>query len=135
MLLTITNVFGMLHSMLTNAPTLSPLADVPQKEPERWNWIVFQLKNRGLSLSEVARLAGRSRTWAMAASSRRSPDVELAIAEHLGTKPEVIWPERYNSDGSPIRLAHWVRRADAARRKKRATRKTGSASRAAGGSR
>ncbi len=71
--------------------------NVPSDPKERREWIKFQLRVRGSSLSAVAREMGVSRHATNLALSKSYPRMERAIADKLGTEPRIIWPERYNN--------------------------------------
>lgn len=58
----------------------------------------------GITLSELSVQKGFSPTAISVALRKRSPFVQQAIAEHIGIKPQEIWPSRYDENGSPLRL-------------------------------
>ncbi len=76
-------------------------AAIPTEEPSRREWIKYQLRARGSSLSGVARGLDVSRFAASAALKRQYPRLERAIARRLGLEPKQVWPERYDTDGRP----------------------------------
>ncbi len=78
---------------------------IPAEEPNRREWIKYQLRARGSSLSSVARDQGVSRFAASVALQRQYPRIEHAIASRLGLEAKQIWPERYDKDGLPNRAA------------------------------
>lgn len=55
------------------------------------------LQLKGTSISEVARSLGVAPTTVTVVSKggRRSKRIEAALAEAIGSTPEVVWPERY----------------------------------------
>lgn len=79
-------------------------AAIPTKEPIRKEWIKFQLRVHGSSLSGVARDQGVSRFAAIKALQIPYPRMERAIAKRLHLRPEQIWPERYDEHGRPNRM-------------------------------
>lgn len=66
---------------------------------QRNEWIKFQLRIRGSSLSQLARDLGVTRQAVRNALSSRYPRMERVIAAEIGLDPETIWPERYRKDG------------------------------------
>ena len=71
---------------------------IPADPVQRNEWIKFQLRVRGSSLSELARSLGVTRQAVRNALSSRYPRMERVIAAEIGLAPEVIWPERYRRD-------------------------------------
>jgi Ner family transcriptional regulator len=65
---------------------------------QRNEWIKFQLRIRGSSLSQLARDLGVTRQAVRNALSSRYPRMERVIAAEIGLDPETIWPERYRRD-------------------------------------
>lgn len=65
---------------------------------QRNEWIKFQLRIRGSSLSQLARDLGVTRQAVRNALSSRYPRMERVIAAEIGLDPEMIWPERYRKD-------------------------------------
>ncbi len=65
---------------------------------QRNEWIKFQLRIRGSSLSQLARDLGVTRQAVRNALSSRYPRMERVIAAEIGLAPETIWPERYRAD-------------------------------------
>lgn len=81
--------------------TTIPPQDMPGEPRQRRSWLVYQLKLRGLSLAKLSKKRGLSR-YALAASLNRGyPSTEIAKA--LGLKPQVIWPECFDSRGQRIK--------------------------------
>ncbi len=74
-----------------------------QKPDELAEWIKFQLRLKGYSLSRLARELGVGRHTPKKALYQPYPRMEAAIAERLDTKPQQIWPERYDANGKPNR--------------------------------
>ena len=69
--------------------------NVPNDPTERREWIKFQLRIRGSSLSAVAREMGVSRHATNLALAKPYPRMERAIAAKIGIPPCQLWPERY----------------------------------------
>lgn len=76
---------------------------IPKTEPLRREWIKFQLRAMGTSLAKLAREQGVSRQAAVNALTKPYPKLEAAIAAAIGLEPRTIWPERYDSSGTPNR--------------------------------
>ncbi|WP_342596349.1 helix-turn-helix domain-containing protein [Salinicola lusitanus] len=77
--------------------------DVPLEPTHRWEWLKYQLRVRGSSLIKLADELGVVSSAVKDAKHRQYPRVERAIANKIGLAPCVIWPERWNSDGTPHR--------------------------------
>lgn len=71
---------------------------VPQDPLQRNEWIKYQLRIRGSSMSDLARRLGVTRQAVRNALSGPYPRMERAIAYEIGRSPEHIWPERYGRD-------------------------------------
>jgi Ner family transcriptional regulator len=69
-----------------------------------WNRVVYELRERGLSVAEVARQAGFSTVGSRSVQTKRWPRMQAAIAKSLGVSPITIWPDRYDDEGLPLRL-------------------------------
>jgi len=95
-----------------------------QKKPAPKDWhpadVVAQLRKQDWSLAQLAYANGyKNRSCLAAALHRPYPKAEEIIATALGTKPQVIWPSRYNKDGTtnrrrgpaPLRPAHYTGKA------------------------
>ena len=67
---------------------------------QRNEWIKYQLRMRGSSLSKLARRLGVTRQAVRNALATPYPKMERAIAEEIGIHPGHIWPERYQSRAS-----------------------------------
>ncbi len=78
-------------------------ANIPTEEPLRREWIKFQLRARGSSLSKIAREVNVTRYCPIKALRSPYPRIERAIAKRLHLRPEQIWPERYDENGRPNR--------------------------------
>ena len=73
---------------------------VPQDPVQRNEWIKFQLRMRGSSLSKLARRLGVTRQAVRNALSTSYPKMERVIADEIGVHPKTIWPERYANRAS-----------------------------------
>jgi Ner family transcriptional regulator len=73
-------------------PSLMP---IPTDNAARWEWIKYQLRLRGSSLSAIARELGVVRKAPQSVKRLNYPRMQLAIATVLGLHPADIWPERY----------------------------------------
>lgn len=63
------------------------------------------IRKRGISLAALAADHNISKqTLSLCLSSRASERGDLIIADFLGLKPRTIWPSRYHTDGTRIRL-------------------------------
>lgn len=75
------------------------------KKPTPQDWhkadIIAAVHKSGTSIQGLSFKAGYRRTTLGNALVAPYPKCELIIAEHLGLKPQVIWPSRYNADGTP----------------------------------
>jgi len=68
---------------------------IPKDLLQRREWIKFQLRLRGITLSGMARELGVSRQALGQTLVQSYPKMERVIAAKLGLEPEIIWPERY----------------------------------------
>jgi Ner family transcriptional regulator len=73
----------------------SEYSDVPSDPVQRNEWIKFQLRMRGTSMSDLARRLGVTRQAVRNALTAPYPKMERIIARELDLEPEAIWPERY----------------------------------------
>lgn len=69
--------------------------DIPANPSLRREWIKFQLRLRGTTLSAMARELGVSRQAIGQTLVSSYPRIERAIAARLNMEPRDIWPERY----------------------------------------
>lgn len=86
--------------------TRPSVSDIPSDPVQRNEWIKFQLRMRGSSLSKLARRLGVTRQAVRNALSSPYPKMERAIAAELELRPEDIWPERYARRASARRGDH-----------------------------
>ncbi|MGK7345429.1 MAG: helix-turn-helix domain-containing protein [Candidatus Nitrospinota bacterium M3_3B_026] len=77
--------------------------NIPESARERREWIKYQLRLRGDNLASIAREMGVSRHASILALRKPYPRMERAIAGKLGMSPSALWPERYDSNGTPNR--------------------------------
>jgi Ner family transcriptional regulator len=61
------------------------------------------VRKKGSTLAAIGRRADMSRQSIALALVRPAERGEEEIARFLGVKPQVIWPSRYNEDGSRCR--------------------------------
>lgn len=78
-------------------------ADIPSNPEQRWEWIKYQLRTRGTSFANLARQLDVQRNAVTGVKRLPYPRMERAIAKALDLSPAMIWPERWNADGSPSR--------------------------------
>jgi Ner family transcriptional regulator len=58
----------------------------------------------GITLTALSVKHGFCDAAVSIALRKRSPYVQKVIAEHLGVRPQELWPSRYDENGSPVRL-------------------------------
>jgi Ner family transcriptional regulator len=74
------------------------------KDPrKRRGWIIYQLTLQGRSLASVARDAGVKRQTLYQVFHIRYPRMEKILADVLGLTPQLIFPERYDENGLPLK--------------------------------
>lgn len=78
--------------------------EIPLDPTLRWEWIKYQLRTKGTSLAQLARELEVSDTAVKNAKRTAYPRMERAIAKALDLKPIDLWPERWNSNGTPHRI-------------------------------
>ncbi len=71
------------------------ITDIPTDPVVRREWIKYQLRLRGWTLSKLGRAYGASRHCAILALRKPYPKWERIIAAQLDLPPEALWPERY----------------------------------------
>ena len=79
------------------------LKDMPTDPGQRWEWLKFQLRIAGTSIAALSRQLRVTDRAVRKAKTVPYPRVERAIAEALELRAIQIWPERWNSDGTPSR--------------------------------
>ncbi|WP_353057325.1 helix-turn-helix domain-containing protein [Salinicola sp. JS01] len=77
--------------------------DIPTNPSARWEWIKYQIRSRGSSFAELSRRLGVELGTLTSVKRQPYPRMERALASTIGIPPEVIWPERWNADGTPHR--------------------------------
>jgi Ner family transcriptional regulator len=77
---------------------------VPDTEPERTEWLKYQLRLKGYSLAKLSLEIGAHRDTLKSVLHSRYPRMEEVIAKKLGRKPWEIWRERYDKRRTPVRL-------------------------------
>lgn len=69
------------------------------------------IRKTGTTVTALSVASGFSRAAVGVALRYPIPKVQAAIAQHLGLKPQQIWPSRYDTQGRPLRgLVALVRR-------------------------
>jgi Ner family transcriptional regulator len=77
--------------------------DIPTNPSARWEWIKYQIRSRGLSFAELSRRLGVELGTLTSVKRAPYPRMERALASAIGVSPAIIWPERWNADGTPHR--------------------------------
>lgn len=77
--------------------------DIPRDNEQRWEWIKYQIRSRGMTLTSLAASLGVTHKAMVNAKYGPYPRMERGIAKALGMTPQQIWPERWNADGTPAR--------------------------------
>lgn len=79
------------------------------------NWtkqrILFELRTRGVTASEIASKAGMSRFTIYGGLERPYPKVNELIAEAIGVPRQTIWPQFYDAEGNRIGVLNATRAA------------------------
>lgn len=78
------------------------------KKPGQEDWdpidIKYALHKKGITLAGIAEVYGLAGSSTLSSTFVRSyPANEKRIADAIGVHPKVIWPSRYNADGSSKR--------------------------------
>lgn len=81
------------------------MATNPAKKASQEDWhpakVKMELHMRGITLSGLAEAHGLTSSSTLSAALTRSyPANEKRIADAIGVHPKIIWPSRYNEDGS-----------------------------------
>lgn len=79
------------------------ICDLPEDPTKRWEWIKYQLRIGGTSAAQLARQLGVHDRALRRTKNAPYPRVERAIATALGLTPVILWPDRWNIDGTPKR--------------------------------
>lgn len=61
------------------------------------------IRKTGVTLVGLSLRSGLERSAVGQALLRPWPNVERVIANHLGLRPQDIWPSRYDESGNPLR--------------------------------
>lgn len=77
----------------------------PANKDWLWKEVLLALHKRGWSLRQVGLAEGYPDGSALGEAARRPyPKAEALLAAYAGIEhPKVIWPSRYNADGTPNR--------------------------------
>ena len=82
---------------------------VESNSPDSADWhpadVLAALKKRGHSLAGLSVANGYHPTAAGKALKQPWPAIERLLAEAIGMTPREIWPNRYDSEGNPLRRA------------------------------
>jgi len=96
------------------------ITDYIPKEPTlRWAWVKYQLELRGYTIAKLAMEMGTTRASVAVVKNKHYPKKQKAIADKLLMLPQEIWPERYGSDGKPIKHSPRYPRNDSTNNSKR----------------
>lgn len=89
--------------MFINYKTLNMLKKPAKEKVQDWHPVdvVAAIRKTGTSLQRISREHNLCNAAVGQALYRPYPKSERIIAEHLGIAPQVIWPSRYNPDGTP----------------------------------
>lgn len=79
------------------------MTDQKRRVKEDWHRadIIAAVRKTKTNLQQLSRRFGLGRTTLSNALYSPCPKYERLIAEQIGTVPQVIWPSRYNADGTP----------------------------------
>jgi len=77
--------------------------DIPRDPEQRWEWIKYQIRSRGMTMTALAASLGVTHKAMGNAKYGPYPRMERGIAKLLEMTPQQIWPERWNADGTPAR--------------------------------
>jgi len=77
--------------------------EIPINPSQRWEWLKYQLRSQGSSLRKLSDELGVTGNAVQMVKYTPYPRMERAIAKKLGLTPQVIWPERWNPNGTPCR--------------------------------
>lgn len=73
--------------------------DIPTDPFERREWVIYQLRLRGTTLTGLGRARGVSRQAVSQALFAPSYEIERAIAKALGIPVRRLFPERFDEHG------------------------------------
>ncbi len=81
------------------------MANTLAKKASHEDWhpadILASVKKAGWTLAALSEYHGLERSTLTHALARSYPKAERRIAEAIGVAPHVIWPSRWNPDGTP----------------------------------
>lgn len=88
---------------MSKSNTLLNMTKKPDTEKQDWHPadIKAAVQKQGTSLARLSRQNGLSNSMCGQALQKPYPKMERLIATCIGMEPQVIWPSRYNSDGTP----------------------------------
>lgn len=86
-------------SITTDMTTETSTLDIPQNPASRRGWIIWQLRNRGWSLSRIALQEGVSVQAVSSALMVPSSHLQRVIADLLDLTPQQLFPEFYDRTG------------------------------------
>jgi Ner family transcriptional regulator len=88
---------------MSNENTLLNMTKKPDLKNQDWHAadIVAAVRKTGNSLQRLSRTNNLADSTLGQALYRPYPKCERIIADYLQVKPQVIWPSRYNQDGTP----------------------------------
>lgn len=95
----------------------------PLKSDWPSHYIVYRLREKGMTLRRLSRLNKFSPSAASLAIQLPWPKLEQLIATAIGVAPNEIWPSRYNDDGTPRTGLHSAKHNSAGMRVNVQTRK------------
>lgn len=79
--------------------TQTSIVNIPKNPAERRGWIIWQLRNRGWSLSRIARDEGVSVQAVSSALMVSSSHLQNVIAGLLDLEPRDLFPEYFDPAG------------------------------------
>jgi lambda repressor-like predicted transcriptional regulator len=85
--------------IVTPMPTPKRTIDIPTNPVARRAWVMYQLKCRGMSLSDLARLEGVNRRSTAMALIHPNAHLRPVIAKAIGLTHQVLFPEDFGPDG------------------------------------
>ena len=94
------------------------MSDTRTRAKQDWHPedIKAAIRKTGITLMELSARHGFSQSACNNALRMRSYRLELVIAQHLGLRPEEIWPSRYSDAGIPLGARTNLKKANRAAR-------------------
>lgn len=80
------------------------IAAMPTDAKAKWGWIMEQLKARGMAIKQLANELSLRRSAIYNLANHAYDQPQTLVARCLGHLPQTIWPDRYKSDGAPLKL-------------------------------